>query len=293
MDPFGDLPPPKHEDEPVVPHKRARAHEAPQPSSASESAQQQQQHVQQRSSVADYLGEREQHEHTLGALRKLAHTLREAKKEAPLRKALQMLAQLMSQPHIEPKHSHDLLAALDASMASRERCSSPGLRAEYIRVFQLALSLRDRVAVKPRDKLRIDAWSIHAVTANELFTDESYEVSVAHLLSTTVSCDTFCLHLLIRPAFLLSQFSRAVRKVKTELEHLSGSYNLLQPWKARSHPHTSPLSFMQTMRRPLRTEGIIPQQKAGRRPRNKPRALSMRAKTLVKQRTWTACAKKA
>jgi hypothetical protein len=238
--------------------------------------------VQQRSSVADYLGEREQHEHTLGALRKLAHTLREAKKEAPLRKALQMLAQLMSQPHIEPKHSHDLLAALDASMASRERCSSPGLRAEYIRVFQLALSLRDRVAVKPRDKLRIDAWSIHAVTANELFTDESYEVS------TTVSCDTFCLHLLIRPAFLLSQFSRAVRKVKTELEHLSGSYNLLQPLKARRHPHTSPLSFMQTMRRPLRTEGIVPQQKAGRRPRNKPRA-----KTLVKRRTWTACAKKA
>jgi hypothetical protein len=276
MDPFGDLPPPKHEDEPVVPHKKARAHEAPQPSSASESAQQQ------RSSVADYLGEREQHEHTLGALRKLAHTLREAKKDAPLRKALQMLAQLMSQPHIEPKHSHDLLAALDASMASRERCSSPGLRAEYIRVFQLALSLRDCVAVKPRDKLRIDAWSIHAVTANELFTDESYEVS------TPVSCDTFCLHLLIRPAFLLSQFSRAVRKVKTELEHLSGSYNLLQPLRARSHPHTSPLSFMQTMRRPLRTEGIIPQQKAGRRPRNKPRA-----KTLVKRRAWTACAKKA
>jgi hypothetical protein len=276
MDPFGDLPPPKHEDEPVVPHKKARAHEAPQPSSASESAQQQ------RSSVADYLGEREQHEHTLGALRKLAHTLREAKKDAPLRKALQMLAQLMSQPHLEPKHSHDLLAALDASMASRERCSSPGLRAEYIRVFQLALSLRDCVAVKPRDKLRIDAWSIHAVTANELFTDESYEVS------TSVSCDTFGLHLLIRPAFLLSQFSRAVRKVKTELEHLSGSYSLLQPLRARSHPHTSPLSFMQTMRRPLRTEGIIPQQKAGRRPRNKPRA-----KTLVKRRAWTACAKKA
>jgi hypothetical protein len=226
MDPFGDLPPPKHEDEPAGPQKKARAHEAPQPSSAGESAQEQQR-LQQRSSVADYLGEREQHEHTLGALRKLAHTLREAKKEAPLRKALQMLAQLMSQPHIEPKHSHDLLAALGASMASRERCSSPGLRAEYIRVFRLALLLRDRVAIKPRDKLRIDAWSVHALTANELFTDESYEVSVAHLLSTAVSCDTFCLRLLIRPAFLLSQFSRAVRKVKTELEHLSGSYNLI------------------------------------------------------------------
>lgn len=186
VNPFDDLPAPKHEDDGATHskehHRRAtkecEKHTDSLSSSAGEIAAGTEDKKKE-TPVEEFLNAGDGNDLTLGAIRKIAHTLRvSVHKENAIRKSLQMLCKLMQQSSIEQKHAADLFDALNAAVQEPERVTAAAFRAEFKRLFQLAASLAQSNVFNRKHKLCIDAWCLRAVTANQLCTDESYEVNI-------------------------------------------------------------------------------------------------------------------
>lgn len=92
-------------------------------------------------------------------------------------KASKLAIQLIQAGSVKPSNSDYFFAILEAAMCSPSSCNDPLVRVDYHALFSAAQDLSDLFTQKQRKHLSL--WTIRAVMANDLFTDDSFVFSKA------------------------------------------------------------------------------------------------------------------
>lgn len=125
--------------------------------------------------VEDFLSSEDGDDHTTAAIRKIgAHVNTSSGK---LRRCLEMLIRLVTTAEIERKHGKEIMHVLEKAMEEPENANKASLRVEFRRLFESLSVLEERGVFNRKQRRWLDIWRVRAILANDLFTDESYEVS--------------------------------------------------------------------------------------------------------------------
>lgn len=92
-------------------------------------------------------------------------------------KASKLAIQLIQAGSIKEATSEHFFAVLEAAMFSLTSCNEPSLRADYHEFFSAAQDVAECLSKSQQNLLT--AWTIRAVWANDLFTDDSFVFSKA------------------------------------------------------------------------------------------------------------------
>ncbi|KAA8534632.1 hypothetical protein F0562_032109 [Nyssa sinensis] len=90
-------------------------------------------------------------------------------------KASKLAVQLIQAGSVKPGTSDQFFAILEAAMSSTTSCNDPSVRADYHALFLAAQDAVECLNKKQRNQLT--SWTIRAVVANDLFTDDSFVFS--------------------------------------------------------------------------------------------------------------------
>ncbi|KAL0303710.1 UNVERIFIED_CONTAM: hypothetical protein Sradi_6239100 [Sesamum radiatum] len=108
------------------------------------------------------------------AMQKIASHIKNPSK---FNKASKLAIQLIEAGSIKEVTRDNFFAVLEAAMLSLTTCNEPSLRADYHALFSAAEHVAYHLSKKQQNLLR--SWTIRAVWANDLFTDDSFVFSKA------------------------------------------------------------------------------------------------------------------
>lgn len=108
------------------------------------------------------------------AMRKIASHIKNSSKFS---KASKLAIQLIQAGSVKPVTSDYFFAILEGAMSSSTTCNEASLRADYHALFSAAQDAVECLNKKQQNLLTI--WTIRAVMANDLFTDDSFVFSKA------------------------------------------------------------------------------------------------------------------
>uniref|UniRef100_A0A2P2K9F4 Uncharacterized protein n=1 Tax=Rhizophora mucronata TaxID=61149 RepID=A0A2P2K9F4_RHIMU len=106
------------------------------------------------------------------AMQKIASHIKNPTK---LAKASKLAIQLIQAGSVKPGTSDHFFAILEAAMSSNTSCTDPSVRADYHALFSAAQDTSEFLNKKQKQILA--TWTIRAVVANDLFTDDSFVFS--------------------------------------------------------------------------------------------------------------------
>ncbi|TKW42318.1 hypothetical protein SEVIR_1G376300v4 [Setaria viridis] len=92
-------------------------------------------------------------------------------------KASKLALQLIEAGSVKPGTINHFFAILKAAMSSPGACNEPSVRADYHTLFSAAQGVTE--LFNHQQKNQFDIWVLHAVVANDLFTDDSFVFSKA------------------------------------------------------------------------------------------------------------------
>ncbi|KAL5768161.1 hypothetical protein ACOSQ2_014944 [Xanthoceras sorbifolium] len=92
-------------------------------------------------------------------------------------KASKLAIQMIQAGSIKPGTSDHFFAILEAAMSSSTSCTDPSVRADYHALFSAAQDAAE--CLNKKQKNQLSTWTIRAVVANDLFTDDSFVFSKA------------------------------------------------------------------------------------------------------------------
>uniref|UniRef100_A0A0E0CT77 Uncharacterized protein n=1 Tax=Oryza meridionalis TaxID=40149 RepID=A0A0E0CT77_9ORYZ len=92
-------------------------------------------------------------------------------------KASKLALQLIEAGSVKPGTINHFFAILEAAMSSPGACNEPSIRADYQALFNAAQGVTE--CFNQQQKNQFDIWVLHAVVANDLFTDDSFVFSKA------------------------------------------------------------------------------------------------------------------
>ncbi|PON73471.1 nucleolar/coiled-body phosphoprotein [Trema orientale] len=92
-------------------------------------------------------------------------------------KASKLAIQLIQAGSVKPETSDHFFAILEAAMSSSTSCTDPSVRGEYHALFSVANDVSE--CLNKKQKNQLTTWTIMAVVANDLFTDDSFVFSKA------------------------------------------------------------------------------------------------------------------
>nr|GMC63645.1 uncharacterized protein LOC109186887 [Ipomoea batatas] len=92
-------------------------------------------------------------------------------------KASKLAIQLIEAGSVKPSTSDHFFAILEAAMSSSTACNEPSVRADYHALFSASQDVVECLSKKQQNSLAV--WTIRAVVANDLFTDDSFVFSKA------------------------------------------------------------------------------------------------------------------
>ncbi|XP_019192614.1 PREDICTED: uncharacterized protein LOC109186887 [Ipomoea nil] len=92
-------------------------------------------------------------------------------------KASKLAIQLIEAGSVKPSTSDHFFAILEAAMSSSTTCNEPSVRADYHALFSASQDVVECLSKKQQNSLAV--WTIRAVVANDLFTDDSFVFSKA------------------------------------------------------------------------------------------------------------------
>ncbi|KAL6591336.1 hypothetical protein ACP70R_049839 [Stipagrostis hirtigluma subsp. patula] len=92
-------------------------------------------------------------------------------------KASKLALQLIEAGSVKPGTISHFFAVLKAAMSSPGACNEPSVRADYHTLFTAAQGVAEML--DQQQKNQFDIWVLHAVVANDLFTDDSFVFSKA------------------------------------------------------------------------------------------------------------------
>ncbi|KAL8551931.1 hypothetical protein ACS0TY_000831 [Phlomoides rotata] len=110
----------------------------------------------------------------IDAMQKIASHIKNPSKFS---KASKLAIQLIQAGSIKETTSDYFFALLEAGMSSLTSCNDPSLRADYHSLFSAAQDIDECLNKKQQNLLTV--WTIRAVWANDLFTDDSFVFSKA------------------------------------------------------------------------------------------------------------------
>lgn len=110
----------------------------------------------------------------IDAMQKIASHIKNPSK---FNKASKLAIQLIQAGSIKEATSEYFFAVLEAAMFSLTSCNEPSLRADYHKLFSAAQDVAECLSKNQQNLLT--AWTIRAVWANDLFTDDSFVFSKA------------------------------------------------------------------------------------------------------------------
>ncbi|KAJ6815021.1 uncharacterized protein M6B38_136060 [Iris pallida] len=108
------------------------------------------------------------------AMQKIASHIKNPSKFS---KASKLALQLIQAGSVKPGTSDDFFAILEAAMASPSACSDTPVRADYQALFSAVQDVKD--CFNKQQKNQLTTWTIRAVLANDLYTDDSFVFSKA------------------------------------------------------------------------------------------------------------------
>ncbi|KAL3645316.1 hypothetical protein CASFOL_010496 [Castilleja foliolosa] len=108
------------------------------------------------------------------AMQKIASHIKNPSKFS---KASKLAIQLIQAGSIKEGTHNYFFAVLEASMLSVSSCNEPSLRGDYHALFSAAQDVAE--CLKKKQKNLLSTWTIRAVWANDLFTDDSFVFSKA------------------------------------------------------------------------------------------------------------------
>ncbi|GAB2303020.1 hypothetical protein Dimus_037011 [Dionaea muscipula] len=108
------------------------------------------------------------------AMQKIASHIKNMGK---MSKASKLAIQLVQAESVKPETSAHFFAILEAAMSSPTSCHQPSVRADYHALFTAAQDTAE--CMNKRQKNQLAVWTIRAVVANDLFTDDSFVFSKA------------------------------------------------------------------------------------------------------------------
>ncbi|XP_009623612.1 uncharacterized protein [Nicotiana tomentosiformis] len=92
-------------------------------------------------------------------------------------KASKLVLQLIQAGSVKPATSDHFFAILEAAMSSLTTCNDPSVRADYHELFSAVQDTIECLSKKQQNM--ITTWTMRAVVANDLFTDDSFVFSKA------------------------------------------------------------------------------------------------------------------
>ncbi|CAL4967695.1 unnamed protein product [Urochloa decumbens] len=92
-------------------------------------------------------------------------------------KASKLALQLIEAGSVKPGTISHFFGILEAAMSSPGACNEPSVRADYHTLFSAAQGVTELFS--QQQKNQFDIWVLHAVVANDLFTDDSFVFSKA------------------------------------------------------------------------------------------------------------------
>ncbi|GER38080.1 aldolase-type TIM barrel family protein [Striga asiatica] len=116
------------------------------------------------------------------AMQKIASHIKNPSK---FTKASKLAIQLIQAGSVKEETSDYFFSILESSMSSIKNCNEPSVRADYHALFSAAQDVAECLKMEQRKLL--STWTIRAVCANDLFTDDSFVVAQTFL-------STFHLH---------------------------------------------------------------------------------------------------
>ncbi|OWM67294.1 uncharacterized protein LOC116207507 [Punica granatum] len=87
-------------------------------------------------------------------------------------KAAKLAIQLIQAGSVKPSNSDYFFSILESAMSSPTACTDQSVRADYHALFLAAQDAAD--CLNKRQKNQLTAWTMRAVVANDLFTDDSF-----------------------------------------------------------------------------------------------------------------------
>ncbi|KEH42985.1 hypothetical protein MTR_1g079830 [Medicago truncatula] len=96
------------------------------------------------------------------------------KNPAKFSKAAKLAIQLIEAGSVKSGVSDYFFAILEAAMLSPVSCTDPSVRADYHSLFTAAQNAKEHLNKKQKNQLA--TWTISAVVANDLYTDDSFVV---------------------------------------------------------------------------------------------------------------------
>ncbi|CAI0464709.1 unnamed protein product [Linum tenue] len=122
-------------------------------------------------------------EQVIEAMQKIASHIKNPTKFS---KASKLAIQLIHAGSVTPSTSDQFFAILEVAMSSTMSCTDPSVRADYHALFSAAHDASE--CLNRKQKHQLETWSIMAVVANDLFTDDSFVFSkTAGQLKETIS----------------------------------------------------------------------------------------------------------
>lgn len=108
------------------------------------------------------------------AMQKIASHIKNTSKFS---KASKLAMQLIQAGSVKPATSNSFFTILEAAMSSLTTCHEPSVRADYHELFTAAQDTFEFLSKKQQNT--ITTWTMRAVVANDLFTDDSFVFSKA------------------------------------------------------------------------------------------------------------------
>ncbi|KAK4369805.1 hypothetical protein RND71_009280 [Anisodus tanguticus] len=144
------------------------------------------------------------------AMQKIASHIKNTSKFS---KASKLALQLIQAGSVKPATSDHFFAILEAAMSSLTACNEPPVRADYHELFTAAQDTIECLSKKQQNM--ITTWTMRAVVANDLFTDESFTYYEGTLARSTLHEDSLQRDLLLEydPYCLLFSSSRSFIKL--------------------------------------------------------------------------------
>ncbi|OIT40073.1 PREDICTED: uncharacterized protein LOC109237270 isoform X1 [Nicotiana attenuata] len=108
------------------------------------------------------------------AMQKIASHIKNIQKFS---KASKLALQLIQAGSVKPATSDHFFAILEAAMSSLTTCNEPSVRADYHELFTAVQDTIECLSKKQQNM--VTTWTMRAVVANDLFTDDSFVFSKA------------------------------------------------------------------------------------------------------------------
>ncbi|KAK4775864.1 hypothetical protein SAY87_023825 [Trapa incisa] len=113
----------------------------------------------------------------LDAMKKIASHIGS---KAKFSKASRLAVQLIQAGSVKPSNSDYFFSILECAMSCPTTCTDQSVRADYHALFSASQDVADCLSKKQKNQLTV--WTLRAVVANDLFTDDSF------LFSKTSTC---------------------------------------------------------------------------------------------------------